>query len=87
MNADLKAISDKLDDLKGIVTNHITATNIYREDQVSKLAEHEKILTGDSGLKIKVDRLERAEGVRNWIVGTVFTITITALLNYFFHFL
>jgi hypothetical protein len=96
MSSELKAIGDKLDMLNGKVDGikstmdtHITATEIYRETQSGKLEKLEHTIDGNGhpGLKTKVDRLERSEYIKNWVIGVTFTTTLGVILNYFVHFI
>lgn len=84
MNQDLKIITDKLDDIKGTMDKHITATEIYREEQKGKITKLEYAVEGNGkpGLKTKVDRLERSEYIKNWILGSLFVAIIPILISY-----
>jgi len=84
MREDIQTLVDTINALKEIVTTHIAETKIYRNDQIAKLTEHHHDLNGNGkiGLKTKVDRLERSEYVKNWIIGVIFTGFITLACGY-----
>lgn len=86
MKEDIQALRDEVQALTGIVTKHISETQIYRTAQAEKLVEHHHDINGNGklGLKTKVDRLERSEYIKNWIMGVVFTGLVAAVCGFIF---
>lgn len=86
MKEDIQALRDAIKDLTEIVTTHIAETKIYRTNHSDKLIEHHHDLNGNGkvGLKTKVDRLERSELIKNWIMGVVFTGLVAAVFGFIF---
>lgn len=80
-----KPLEDKINNLTMIVQSHILETKIYRESQVKLLSAHDKDLNGNGtpGVKTRVDRLERTEILKNWILGSIFIALLGIIGNYF----
>lgn len=81
----LRPIEDKINTLTAIVQSHIGETKIYRESQAKLLSHHDKDLNGNGtpGIKTRIDRLERTEQLKNWVLGSIFLAVLGIIGSYF----
>lgn len=85
--SELSEIKKSVDDLKDIVITHIAKTDEYRTHKDKLTEAHSQALWdhGDNkGLVTKVDRLERTDMLKNWIMGTIFIAVLSIIGTYYF---